>query len=165
MIERGAGQPYERQLLDRPPSHAARIACIPAADDRRQPGKRSVPSRPSTRAEHGNAESFRQSQCAGISRRVATSRQRPARMITTVCGHSQPRSEATKRAMRPRATRCAPRSGFLDTTRTSSHQGPNVRGQRRAGTQLARLDDAVRRVLCTVGLGVTWLLNIANFCF
>ena len=30
----------------------------------------------------------------------------------------------------------------------------NVRGQRRAGMTLAKLDDAVRRVLCTAGLGI-----------
>ena len=39
------------------------------------------------------------------------------------------------------------RSGFRLLT-------PNVQGQRGAGTLLAKLDDASRRVLCTVGLGV-----------
>src|SRR4051794_17027166 len=34
---------------------------------------------------------------------------------------------------------------------------PNVRDQRRAGTSPAKLDDAVRRVLCIVLLGVTVL--------
>jgi hypothetical protein len=33
--------------------------------------------------------------------------------------------------------------------------GPNVRDQRRAGASLAKLGDAVRRVLCIVVLGVT----------